>query len=173
MLVLLRRRALWAAALAMTAGLLAGCGEADTVAGRQGAEVTPVNAGAVPSTLLNMTVTQEESSEYVKEIDRTYLEQFSLFSIREGDLLQATLQISKFTDDADYTSASFRARVVDRVGAAKAQLFRMGDHELYMTVGTKQQIGVWFDGPYMYVMSVRDDFKTPRALVREALRIKL
>lgn len=173
MLALLRRRAMWAAALAMAAGLLAGCGEPDEVVGRQGAEVTPVNAGAVPTTLLNMAVTQEESSEYVKEIDRTYLEEFSLFSVREGDLLQATLQISKFTDDADYQSSSFRAQVVDRVGSAKAQLFRMGDSELYMTVGTKQQIGVWFQGPYMFVMSVRDDYKTPRALVREALRIKL
>lgn len=173
MRLVLRHVVVWLVAVGAAAGLLAGCGAPEVTEGTAGKEITPVNAGAIPPTLAGMKVTLEDSTDYLKEIDRTYLEQFSLFSVREAELLQATLQVSRFTDDAKYTSAAFRNSVVDRVGSAKAQQFRMGDREIYMTVGTKQQIAVWFDGAYMFVLSIRDDFLKPRALVREALGIKL
>lgn len=164
------------AVIGLVAAVAAGsaaCGSDTSAKGRNGKEVKPVAAGVVPSTLLGMAVTQEDATKYVADIDRTYLEEFSLYSVREGDLLQATLQVSEFNSDAQYQSASFRGSVVNRIGSSKAQLFRMGDNQVYMTTGTKQQIAVWFEGSHMLVLSIRDDFKKPRALIREAMGIKL
>ena len=41
-----------------------------------------------------------------------------------------------------------------------------------LTTGTKQQISIWFRDRYMFVLSVRDDYLQPRALLRAALEIK-
>jgi hypothetical protein len=151
---------------------LAACGDQATAVGRSGKKVEAMQAGLIPPDLLGLRVTQEETKDYVAEIDRSYLEKFGLYSLREGDVLQATLQVSKFVGDADYQSETFRARLIAQIGSSKAEAFRMGDTTLSMTTGTKQQIAVWFRDGYMFVLSVRDDYPQPRKLLRTALGVK-
>lgn len=151
----------------------AGCGERAADVGQEGKAIKAIDAGVVPAQLLGLTVNQEPAEEYVADIDRSYLERFGLYSLRRGDVLEATLQLSKFGEDADYDKPEFRATVVGRIGKSNAQLLRMGDTEVYMTTGTKQQIAVWFRGPHMAVLSMRDQYPTPRTLLRQALAVKL
>jgi hypothetical protein len=84
----------------------------------------------------------------------------------------ATLQVSRFNDGADVDSDKFRRTVVNQIGSTAPRTVRLGDQTVYLTTGTKQSIGVWFKGRYLFVLASRADFDEPRTLLRKALEIE-
>lgn len=149
------------------------CGrEQKTDAGQPGEAVTQLEAPFIPTEVLGLRVTPEDSKPYLDAIKRSYMEQFGLYAFRNGELLQATLQVTKFTTDAKHADPAFQAQLVGQIGSSKAQVFRMDDTEIHLTTGTKQQIGIWFRDRYMFVMSIRDEYVQPRTLLRQALGFK-
>lgn len=161
------------AALALALPLLAGAGACggDKDVGATGNAIQTLDSPGVPTEILGLTVTKENIGEALTEVDRAYLGAFALYSMRTGDLLEATLQISRFTPDTDLDD-DFRARLVQQVGSAQAEEFKMGEHTVYLTRATKQQIALWFRDRDMFVLAIRDDFELPRTLLRNALEIK-
>ena len=49
---------------------------------------------------------------------------------------------------------------------------RVGDRAVYLTTGRRQSVAVWWDDSYLFVLSSREDYETPRALLRAALEIE-
>lgn len=135
-------------------------------------DVSEIPADLVPSMLLGLPVTREDAKKILAGRDRTYLSALGLYSLRAEDLVQATLQVSRFNNDAEFKSARFRAAVVAQVGSTKARQARVGDDTVFLTSGTRQRITVWFKGEYLFVLAVRDEFEQPRKLLRAALEIK-
>jgi hypothetical protein len=134
-------------------------------------KVVPFDASIVPAQLAGLAVAPEAIGG-ATEVKNPFVEGVGLYSLRAGELLQGTLQVSRFTADANSEKARFRASVVQQIGSTVPKPYRMGERTVFLSTGKRQSIAVWFEGRYFFVLSTRDDFDRPRALLREALEIK-
>jgi hypothetical protein len=170
---MMRRPASVMVALALAAGLLAGCGRSDAavdpVAGKK---VKVLELPSLPAEILGLAIQKEDVAGSVAKVNSTFIEALGLWSLRSDDLVQATLQISRFSDGARFEESDFRQSVVNQIGSARPRTFRLGTRTVYLTTGTKQSIAVWFRGPHLFVLASRSDYDEPRTLLREVLEIK-
>lgn len=168
-----------AVALALAAGLLAGCGRSDAavdpVAGKK---VRVLELSSLPAEILGLAVQKEDVAGSVAKVNSTFIDALGLWSLRTassedgGNLVQATLQVSRFSEGASYQKAAFRQSVVNQIGSARPRTFRLGKRTVYLTTGTKQSIAVWFKGDDLFVLASRADYDTPRTLLRRALELQ-
>lgn len=149
------------------------CGGAD--AATEAAEsrvIVPLEASPVPPTLHGLRVVEEDIAESLEGAKRPYLEAATLYSLREGDELQATLQVGRFTPDARYEDDDFRLVLANRIGNGSAHDVRMGDDTVWLTSGDRQSIAVWFNADHVFILSTREEYLGSRSLLREALEIQ-
>lgn len=147
----------------------AACGDEPVQVGAKSVE--KFDETIVPEDLMGLKVAAEEIGG-APDVKDPYVEGVGLYSLRTGDLLQGTLQVSRFSEDADSETNRFRQAVVSQIGSTVPKAYQMGDRTVYLTAGKRQSIAVWFDGRYFFVLSTRDEFEQPRALLRAALEIK-
>ena len=169
----MRSAARRAAAVGLALCALAGsaCG-GDRVAGTSGKSIKQLPADVVPTELLGLPLAQEDMSATVARAEDAFVESVGLYSMRRDELLQATLQVSKFRSNAPVKTSKFRSSLVNQIGGTRVQRFRMGDDVVYRTTGRKQTISMWFRDDYLFVLSARETFESPRSLLREALEIE-
>lgn len=161
-------------ALALAGTALASCGESgaavDPVAGES---VDLLELGSLPDEVLGLTVAPEDVADAVAGVDSTFIDALGLWSLRADDLVQATLQVSRFSAGARYEEDEFRQSVVNQIGSVRPRTFRLGERTVYLTTATKQSIAVWFTGRHMFVLASRSDYDEPRTLLREILEIEV
>ncbi|HEX2850334.1 MAG TPA: hypothetical protein VHN98_07265 [Acidimicrobiales bacterium] len=168
-------RAVAGAVLLLVVGLsAAACGgtPAASAAATPAGKIGTLPAGFLPSEVLGLAVAPEDVSAQIKGVDRSYADAVGMYSFRSDDLLQATLQVTKFNDRARWRSAAFRLQVVSQVGGSVPSPVKVGDDTVYLTRGTKQSLAIWFRGPYLFVLATREEYLRPRALLREMLKVK-
>jgi hypothetical protein len=161
--------------VAVTIGaLLSGCGRSEAAGAKPtpGKAVKVLDLPGLPADLHGLKVAKEDVTEPVSRVDSAFIDGLALYSLRAEDLVQATLQVSRFNQGADVGSRKFREAVVNQVGASKPRAFRLGTHTVYLTTGTKQSIAVWFTGRYMFLLASRADYDEPRSLLRQALELR-
>jgi hypothetical protein len=130
-------------------------------------EFEPVASSWLPSQILDLTVAEEHPSTPLQEGDEPYIDELGVFSLRRGELLQATLQVSHFADQDRIANGAFQRRLVAGVaGTTSPSLIRVGEQRVYLTSGGRQTVAVWFDSAYMLVASIREEYARPRALLR-------
>ncbi|HVE94247.1 MAG TPA: hypothetical protein VNB24_04955 [Acidimicrobiales bacterium] len=161
------------AAVGALVGVLASgtaCGKEDA-SGVASKNIKTLPADLVKGPVLNLAVTAEDVAEDVAGSgdSNSYIAAVGMYALRDGDKLEATLQVSKFTDKARPKEADFQNQVATQIGGTKAQRFRMGDHSVFRSSGRKQSIASWFTGNYYFVLSVRDAYPTPRTLLRKLI----
>ncbi len=159
------------AALAAIALVLGACGGDSDDAPETSGAPADLDADFLPPQLLDLTV-EKETVEAVEAARGTYLDELGLYSIREGDLLQATLQIGRFGDEADPADDTFQRAIVNQIGASAPKAYRMGDQRVWLTTGKSQRVSVWFEEDMFFVLAVRDDFGRGRTLLRETLELQ-
>lgn len=166
------RRGVWLIACFVLLAL-SGCGQEPTAAGvgMSGEEVQPLPEDLLPSEVLGLNVGQEDVKKTLTQVKATYVEALSVYSFRRKKLLQATLQVSRFGEDAADTDG-FRQSVVAQVGGSSPKRIRAGDQIVYLTSGTDQNLSIWFRDRYFFVLAVREDFERPRTLLRKALAVQ-
>jgi hypothetical protein len=171
------RRAVVAGLLAVVLGsTFAACGGDDAEddfadQALAGKEIKPVEGELLPSEFLGLQVAREDVSGALASSRRSYVEATTLYSLRSEDLLQATLQVSRFTAKSEHTTPKFRNSLLGKIGASQPRQVRVGDDIVHLTTGTKQQLAIWFRGRYMLILATREDYPTPRTLIREALQV--
>jgi hypothetical protein len=133
-------------------------------------KVREIPVGSLPAEMLGMRLEREESASLV-HAKRPFIEEVGLFSMRKDALLQATLQISRFTKQSKAEDAQFRQSVVAQVSTSTPQVLRMGNELVYMSAGQKQSLVVWFKKRTMFVLAVRQEYEQPRALLRKVLEL--
>src|SRR5688572_9761256 len=79
----------------------------------EGERLGRLPAETLPSRIGDLDVAQEKLGEGVQNQRRTYLDSVGLFSFRKDELLQATLQISKFASDAKYKSRALLRQLLE------------------------------------------------------------
>ena len=159
--------------LVAVASLVAGaCGddEPQTV-GVSGKDIGALENKTLPSEVMGLQVTKEDISDALSEAKGSYVRGAALYAFRSADLLQATLQVSQFSEDADPTSPRFRTALINQIGGTRAQQVRVGEDNVYLTRGNQQRIAIWFENEFFYVLSTREDFAKPRGLLREVLEL--
>lgn len=138
--------------------------------GTAAAKVKQLPKDFVTGPYLSLTVERESiAGSLASQSGNAYVSQVGLFSLRDGDLLQATLQVSKLSKAARPDDVKFQQQVASQIGGTKVQAFVMGDRNVYRTSQRKQSITSWFEGDYFLILAVRDTYPTPRALLRELL----
>ena len=156
------------------AGLLSACGRSDAFpsAATPGKAVQALDLAGLPSDLLGLAVKKEDVAEPVSKVPATFIDGLALYSLRHNELVQATLQVTRFNHSADVGSEKFRLSVVNQIGSSTPRPFRLGGRTVYLTTGTKQSIAVWFSGRYMLLLASRADYDEPRTLLRKALELQ-
>jgi hypothetical protein len=163
------RRTAAVVALALVAPLFVACGGG----GPKSTALKHLELPSLNGKLLDLTVRPETANiKSLKGAKRPYIDSIGVFSLRQGDLLEATLQVSKFSKSAPTNQARFRSSVISQVGSTNANEFRMGSSRVFITTGKRQSIDMWFRDRYFFVLSIRDEYKQSRALLRNALVIE-
>lgn len=172
------RRALAMGLLVLAAGSsVAACGGGDddesfAEQALGGEEITAIEGDLLPPEFLGLKVAREDvSGSLASSSRRSYVEATTLYSLRSEDLLQATLQVSRFTPKSEHTTGRFRSSLLNQIGGSRPRTVRVGDDTVYLTTGTKQQLAIWFRGRHMLILATREDYATPRTLIREALQV--
>ena len=154
---------------------LAACSDNTAVIAEQsrpGQKITGIEGDLLPPEFLGLKVAKEDVSGALATSKRSYVEATTLYSLRTEDLLQATLQVSRFTPESDFGSERFRQSLLSQIGGSRPRAVRVGTDTVHLTTGTKQQLAVWFRDRHMLVLATREDFDRPRTLLRAALAVK-
>lgn len=157
--------------LVLLAFVVPGCGEGS---GKSTGAGTVESSGIViPSQLVGLTVKVEDVSGQTKEIKQSYVDSLGMFSMREDELLRATLQVSRLSRIARPQSAGFRRSIVSYLGGSTPIELRVGGTTVYSTSGNKQNIFIWFRERGMFILSVHQDFAFPRTLLRKVVGLEV
>lgn len=165
------RRGLLAGVVLWVGVLTAACGGNPDVQRAEARTIAALDADALPPEIVGLQVKREDIADVLDATKRPYLDEAGLYSLREGDTLQATLQIGRFAEGVDHTSKEFRDKLLTTVGAGSIRELRLGGRQVYLTTGDRQQVALWFDGPHLLVLSTREEYTTPRTLLRAALEL--
>jgi hypothetical protein len=171
-----RPRVLVSSAALLVAALLGGaCGggtnaEAEATSAK---DIEQLPEDLLPSEILGLQVQREDMAGTLQGAQRSYVQSVGLYSLRKDDLLQATIQVSEFNNNARVDDSDFRRSLLAQVGGSVPKQVVLGGESIWLTTGTKQTLAVFFRQRLMFVVAVRDDYGQPRTLVREALDLEV
>ncbi len=133
-----------------------------------------VRAGtAVPSNLRGLRVSEEKVGPPSNKSGKQYLVEVALYSLRRPDRqLEGTLQIGRFRKGAPIDAMAFRRKIAGQVGTTVPVEHRVGDTTLFVSRAKRLNIVSWFTGVHMFVLSMREEYASPKSLIRDALRIE-
>ena len=135
--------------------------------GTSAADIKQLPKDLLKGTYLGLQPAREDISGSMSNQEaNAYIDAIGLYSLRNNQRLEATLQISKLSSKARPKSLKFQAEVADQIGGTKAQAFEMSGRRVYRSSSRKQSLASWFRGDYFMILSVRDTYKEPRTLLR-------
>lgn len=164
------------AVVALLAGSVAACGDGENAALAQATsakDIEQLDPALLPGEILGLKVAREDMTDALKQARRSYVDAVGLWSLRREELVTATLQVSRFNENADYKNSEFRQQVVQQLGGTAPQEVVIGDERVNLSRSTKQTLAIWFRDDHFVVLAVRDDFEHSRALIREALELEV
>ena len=161
-----------AVAVVMAVGSFAACGSDDGLDQASG-KIELIKSDRIPAEVMGLQVQSEDVSKTLSEVKRSWAEAVGLYSFRREELVQATLQINRFNDNANYDDAGFRRRILQQIGGTQPRQIQVGEEDVFVTQSTKQTLAIWFEGEHLFVLSIRQDFEKPRNLLRSALELEV
>jgi hypothetical protein len=127
----------------------------------------------VPTQVLGLSVTQEDvSGQVIPYKNRSYLDTFGLFSLRDGDLLKATLQMGRFGQVADEGNDTFRRQIIGLMGTSSPREIRVSNETVWSSTGSQQSVFAWFKGRGFYVLTVHKEFPFELTLLRKLMSLE-
>ena len=159
-------------AVVMAVGSVAACGSDDGLDQASG-KIELIKSDRIPAEVMGLQVQSEDVSKTLSEVKRSWAEAVGLYSFRREELVQATLQINRFNDNANYDDAGFRRRILQQIGGTQPRQIQVGEEDVFVTQSTKQTLAIWFEGEHLFVLSIRQDFEKPRNLLRSALELEV
>lgn len=159
---------------AVLAALFVLLGSMACATGTENAKAAPGPAElSIPGQILGLRVVPEDVQGQLGNVKRPYVDTVAVFSLRDEDLLRASLQVSRFNRAARPEDADFRRDIVSTIGGSAQNEYRVGDDTVYTTSASDQIVFVWFERNGMFVLAVQRDFPFPRTLVRRLVSSRL
>ena len=156
-----------AVAVVAAATVLFGAACTSEPKGTAASDIKQLPADLLTDTYLGLRPQREDvGGSLANQEANAYIDAVGLYSLRNDQRLEATLQISKLSSKARPKDSDFQLEVANQIGGTKAQGFVMGGHAVYRSSQRKQSLSSWFRGDYFMILSVRDTYKEPRALLR-------
>jgi hypothetical protein len=124
----------------------------------------------LPKTLNGLKIAREDIAS--KTTNDDYLEEIGLYSLRRGKQLEATLQIGRFRASAPTDSLAFRRSIASQVGDTVPVEHRVGGDTLFVSRGKRLAVAAWFRDEHMFILSIRETYGAPKALLRDALEVR-
>lgn len=144
----------------------AACGGSDPK-GTAAADIKQLPDDLLTGTYLGLMPQREDiGGSLANQEANAYIDAVGLYSLRNNQRLEATLQVSKLSDKARPTDVEFQQLVANQIGGTKSQAFVMDGRNVYRSSSRKQSLSSWFRGDYFFILAVRDTYKEPRALLR-------
>jgi hypothetical protein len=134
--------------------------------------IDQLGTDVLPRSILGLRVELEDVEDRIAETGRAYIQSTGLYSLREGEELKATIQLSRFRPDVDIDSTLRRA-IVNQIGSTNPRSFRMGDDTVYLTSSKRQSVAVFFRPSSFVVLSTLDTYDLGRTLLREVMEMDL
>jgi hypothetical protein len=160
-------------AVALLAALaVLGAGACGSSAPPQAAKIKTFSVPGLPDEILGLKVQPEDPAKTVGKAGDTYVNAVALYSLRKGDLVQATLQVDELNDKARVDSEGFRASLINGIAHTNAQEVRVGSSTVYLSNGLRQRVATWFKGRNLYVLSTRQEYAEPRTIIRKILELQ-
>lgn len=162
MRVLARSRV--AACVVLCLGILTACGDGEpsvTVA-----DFDTIPADVLPANVLDLAVSSENFSATLLEGQEPYIGALGMFGLRRGDLLQATIQVSRFLSPKTSEDPFFRRSLAGQIGGGSPTASRVGDETVFIMPSGRQTLAVWYAADEMFVLTVRPEYTQPRRLLR-------
>ncbi|MBA3654157.1 MAG: hypothetical protein H0W70_08180 [Actinobacteria bacterium] len=159
------------ALVGMVVVLAVGACGSPAAGGVPGKAIKPLPSNVLPATLGDLEVHPEDVQSTVQQAANSYASALSLYSLRKTNLVFATLEVARLTDRFNYRNKKQQALLADKVGGARSEPHRVGPVVVYLTTGLRQSISIWFSGRHLFVLSTREDYDQPRALLRSAIEI--
>lgn len=145
---------------------LAGCG-GDDGSSVEVAEFDAIPAETLPATVLDLSVAQEDFSATLLAGQEPYIDALGVFGLRLGDLLQATVQVSRFQDAGHLRDPIFRRSLAGQIGGSgQPSATRVGQDTVYIMPSGRQTLAVWYGTDEVFVLTVRPEYPQPRRLLR-------
>lgn len=155
------------AALAVLCALALGACGGDNGPSVKVADFDAIPAKALPATALDLTVSVEDFSATLLSGQEPYIGALGMFGLRRGDLLQATVQVSRFRDPHTADDPLFRRSLAGQIGGSgQPTVSRVGSQTVFIMPSGRQTLAVWYGPGEMYVLTVRPEYKQPRRLLR-------
>ena len=169
------RSSRWLTAIAVVAVIGGGgCGDVAATARASSVppdRIRPMPADLVPARVLDLTAKVEDITPELAKARSTYVEAVSLYSLRRGELLEATLQATTLNGRARVNDVAYRRSFVNSLGGSEPLPLTLGDITVWSTTSNDQRLSVWFRGRHVFVLAVRKDYEHPRKLLRAVLGI--
>jgi hypothetical protein len=144
----------------------AACGGSDPK-GTSAADIKQLPENLLTDTYLGLRPQREDIGGSLSNQEaNAYIDAVGLYSLRNKDRLEATLQISKLSDKARPEDPKFQTLVANQIGGTKVQAFVMSGRQVFRSSQRKLSLSSWFRGDYFLIHSVRDTYQEPRALLR-------
>ena len=126
-----------------------------------------------PAQVIGLNVQKEDVSKTLATAPRSlYVNQVVMYSFREpSKLLEATLEVARFKNDAPSSSADFQATIVNALGGSAPIVVRVGATPVYLTTSKGLTLAIWFRNGHMLALSIRNTFTQPKQLLRVSLGI--
>ena len=154
---------------------VSGCAKGDASESSPGSRERKIDVLEVqmPEDILGLKMQPEDIEGALEAVRPSYVEAAALYSFRSQDnVVQATLQVSRFFDEPRYKTSRFRRTIINQIGSTAPTETRMDDHRVWRTAGNNAARAIWFDGRHMYLLSAREAFPFPRTLIRNLLDLK-
>lgn len=156
------------AALVSCSLLAAGC-SGPALRGTSGRSIAILPASIVPGTMAGLSVRPDDVRPSLRSVKHSYLDAIGFYSLRSHDHVEATLEVARFAEQADYRSSAFRSSVAGGVEQAAPEELSVRGVEVYQASGTRSTIDVWFSGPWMMELTVLATYKHARSLLEAAV----
>lgn len=167
----MRRLAIAIAVAALTAGACGG--------GEKAAPVKPANVPVeiVPATLADGTLTLQEDATARKAFstigDRALVADGRLWTIRQGERLIATLQISTLKPRVDLLNEKERESVINNVLPGTKQRISVNDVSVVQTDSSdKKTVYLWFGRSLFEVLQVKGSKIDPEQILAELVEFQ-
>lgn len=166
------RQGLVLGVVSLLSAALVACNRTDSA--RPSSTSTKVSTAGIvlPRQLLGLQVKPEDVSKQFDKTKRAYVASVGLFSLRENDLVRATLEVGRFNTLARPNDPGFRAQIINRLGTIRPETLLVGDTIVYATAGTDQSIYAWFEGRGFFVLTTHREYEFPRTLLRRIIEAK-
>ncbi|MHB1923354.1 MAG: hypothetical protein ACYCSJ_01535 [Acidimicrobiales bacterium] len=131
-----------------------------------------IPASALPATLNGLRVQPESDKAAVSHADGSYARAVGFYSLRQSQLVEATLEVIELVPSTPNT-AGFRLSLVNQVTGGIPSEVRLSGHSVYLASGIGSATSTWFDGRVLFILTTRSQYSTPRALLEATLGVHL